>query len=137
MNPSFKALTILLDWQYNDLIGKLYTVQQESLTLQQQILKIETKLNQRTPINSIINPEFEISKFNFFTQQQAQKAELTLLLNEQKKLETTLSDQILQTKRELKLLAKHTEREQLNHKQHQRVTQEKALDEWVIQMRKQ
>jgi len=74
---------------------------------------------------------------NFLAQQRAQKTELTLLLKEQKKLETTLSEQIVQIKRKLKSLDKHIERERLNHNQHQRITQEKALDEWVIQRRKQ
>lgn len=137
MNFSLKSLTTMLNWEYHDLIAELHTVQQESITLRQQILNIETKLNQETQGNSIINPEFEISKLNFLAQQRAQKTELTLLLKEQKKLETTLSEQMVQIKRKLKLLDKHIEREQLNHNQHQRITQEKALDEWVIQRRKQ
>lgn len=135
MNHSLTALMTKLTWQYNELGAHLQAAERESFKVTQQLQELEQKLNQSCVAPIIINPDFEINRLNFITQQHEKKEELAMNLKTHQTLETTLKDKVQRVKTELKMLEKYLDRERRTQQEQQRKAQEHALDEWVIQKR--
>jgi hypothetical protein len=135
MNQSLNALMTKLNWQKNELELHLQAAESESLKLLEQLKEIEQTLNKSCSTPLIINPEFEINRLNYITQQHIQKEDLGLILKNHQALETKLKDKLQRTKTELKMLEKYLARESLKQIELQNKMQEQALDEWVIQKR--
>ncbi|CAM2806706.1 hypothetical protein [Legionella worsleiensis] len=136
MSKTLKALMTRLNWQTNEVSLELHNTEHESRMVEQQIKELEQKISQ-TCITSInINPELEINKLNFLTQQQEKKEELQMILKNHQTLEAKLKEKLLRIKTELKMLERYLEREEQTAKKHQVKAQENALEEWVLQQRK-
>lgn len=136
MSTALNALMTKLNWQLNDLNEHLALAHAESLRMEQQITELEQQINQSCFSPVIINPEFEINRLNFITQEQTKLALLTSHLKENQDLETKLNAKIMRVKTELKMLEKYLQRETLFQHSEQQKIQSNALDEWVIQKRK-
>lgn len=136
MNQSLTALHTKLNWQINELSLHLHATEKESVTVRHQIEELEQQINQTCISPLIINPELEINKLNFLTQQQEKKDELTMILKNHQAVETKLKDKLQRVNTELKMLERYIERERLDHQRQQKKIQENALDEWAIQKRK-
>ena len=135
MNQSLNALMTKLNWQQNELTLHVQAAESESLKVVQQLKDLEQKLNQSCVAPLIINPEFEINRLNYITQQHEKKEELEMILKSHQALETKLKDKLQRIKTELKMLEKYLEREKRKQQEQQNKMQEQALDEWVIQKR--
>lgn len=135
MNQSLSALLTRLTWQNNELAIHLQAAEQESLIVMQQIKELEQKIEHSCIPPRIINPELEINKLNFLTQQQEKKEELLMILRNHQALITKLKDKLQRIKTELKMLEQYVEREQQTHNEELLKAQEQALDEWVLQNR--
>lgn len=135
MTQLINALMTQLTWQENELRTHLQAAENESLLLMKHLQEIETQLNQSRIAPLRINPEFEINRLNFITQQQEQNDALVIDLKNNQILETQLKNKLLQVKTEMKVLEQYLEREASAHKKQQSKAQEQALDEWVIQKR--
>jgi len=135
MNQSLNALMTKLAWQENELISHLQAAENESLLLMKQLQEIEEQLNKSCIAPQRINPEFEINRLNFITQQHEHNDSLLLDLKNNQILEIKLKDKILRVKTERKMIEKYLEREVITQKKLQNKVQEQALDEWVIQKR--
>jgi hypothetical protein len=133
MNKTLTALMTKLNWQQNDLNLHLKAAEHESHLLIQDIQALEASMHPSCPTSLRINPEVEMSKLNFLTQQHAKKEELSILLKEKQTIEMKLKDKLQRIKTELKMLEKYSEREQLSQKEQQLKTQQNTLDEWVLQ----
>ena len=136
MNQSLTALMTRLTWQNNELSIHLQAAETESQTVLQQIQVLEQKINESCIASVNINPELEINKLNFLTQQQEKKEELLMILKNHQALEAKLKDKLLRIKTELKMLEQYMEREEHAARQHQMKSQENSLEEWVLQKRK-
>lgn len=135
MNQSLSALMTRLTWQNNELTIHLQAAEQESLIVMQQIKELEQNLEHSSIPPRIINPELEINKLNFLTQQQEKKEELMMILRNHQAVITKLKDKLQRIKTELKMLEQYTEREQQTLNEQLLKTQEQALEEWVLQNR--
>ncbi len=136
MSTALSALMTKLAWQRDELQTHLHTVEEEFIKVKQQLEEIEQKVSQSSARYSVeINPEFEMTRFNFITQLQNQKDELAEVLKNQEDLATQLSDKLLRVKTELRVLEKYLEKEQVHQRKQQEKAQEQSLDEWVIQRR--
>ncbi|KTD35299.1 hypothetical protein Lmor_0746 [Legionella moravica] len=136
MSQTLTALMTRLTWQNNELSIHLQAAEDESRIVMQQILELEHTINQSCITSMSINPELEINKLNFLTQQQEKKDELVMILKNHQALEAKLKDKLLRIKTEIKMLEQYMEREQDASRQHQIKSQEGALEEWVLQNRK-
>jgi hypothetical protein len=135
MNQSLSALLTRLTWQNNELAIHLQAAEQESLIVIQQIKELEQKIEHSCIPPRIINPELEINKLNFLTQQQEKKEELLMILRNHQALITKLKDKLQRIRTELKMLEQYVAREQQTHNEELHKAQEQALDEWVLQNR--
>lgn len=135
MNQSLSALMTRLTWQNNELTIHLQAAEQESFIVMQQIKELEQKTEHSCIPPHIINPELEINKLNFLTQQQEKKEELLMILRNHQALITKLKDKLQRIKTELKMLEQYVAREQQTHNEELLKSQEQALDEWVLQNR--
>lgn len=135
MNQSLTALMTRLNWQNNELSVHLQAVENESQLVRKQIKDLEEKINQSCISSLIINPDLEINRLNFLTQQQEKKDELLMILKNHQALEQKLKDKLQRVKTELKMLEQYIEREQLLLKEQQIKAQEHMLEEWVLQKR--
>lgn len=136
MSQTLTALMTRLNWQNNELSIHLQAAENESRIVMQQIQELEYTINQSCITSMSINPELEINKLNFLTQQQEKKDELVMILKNHQALEAKLKDKLLRIKTEIKMLEQYMEREQQASRQHQIKSQEDALEEWVLQNRK-
>ncbi|WP_298626864.1 hypothetical protein [uncultured Legionella sp.] len=136
MNQSLSALMTRLTWQNNELATHLQAAEQESLIVMKEIKELEQNIEQYYISPLIINPELEINKLNFLTQQQDRKDELLIILKNHQELIAKLTGKLQRIKIELKMLEQYIEREQQTHKEQLLKIQEQALDEWVLQNRK-
>lgn len=135
MNKSLKALMSKLNWQLNELNLHLHAAQSQVHALSAQIQTIEQQLNQARPKSLLINPELEMSRLNFVTQEANKKEELSAELKNHQDRENNLKERIQRVKTELKMLEKYLEREASSDHEQQKKAQDNALDEWVIQRR--
>lgn len=135
MNKSLNALMTKLNWQLNELNLHLHEAQNQIKQLTQQIQAIDEHIDKARMNSLVINPELEISRLNFVTQQQEQKDDLFTALKNHQEVEKKLNDKIQRLKIELKMLEKYMEREAASQKEQQEKTQANAMDEWVIQKR--
>lgn len=135
MNQSLTALHTKLNWQISELSMHLQVAEKESVAVMQQIEALEQQINQTCISPLIINPELEINKLNFLTQQQERKDELVMILKNHRVVEAKLKEKLQRVNTELKMLERYMEREHLAQQEQQQKIQEKALDEWAIQKR--
>lgn len=135
MNQSLNALLTKLNWQLNDLELNLNKTRQEIQRLADQINKIDKSINGSGFNSLIINPDLEINRLNFITQQHNQKEELISALNNYQGTESKLKEKIQRVKTELKMLENYLQRDQISKKEHLKKAHDNALDEWVIQKR--
>lgn len=135
MSQPLQAMLVKLSWQLNELNLHLHEVQKKIQTVEQQIGEIDQHMNQTGLKSLLINPEFEINRLNFITQQQEKKIEMVAVLKDHHEVEAKLNDKILRVKTELKMLEKYLDREALSQKEQQKKAQDNAMDEWVIQRR--
>ena len=135
MNQLLNALMTKLTWQENELTNHLQAAENESLLLITQMQEIEEQLNKSCVAPQRINPEFEINRLNFITQQHEQNDSLVLDLKNKQILEIKLKDKLLRVKTEIKMLQRYLKRELITQRKLQNKVQEQALDEWVIQKR--
>lgn len=133
MNTSLNALLIKLNAQKNDLTYELSACEAVSLHIKQQLVDLETTLNQSAKGSLLINPEFEINRLNFLTQEQDKKQALEIQLKQQQDLEARLLDKVLRIKTELKLLERYLEGNKQEEQRKQAHLQQQAMDEWVLQ----
>lgn len=69
MNQSLTALMTKLNWQLNELHSQLHETQNQLHKVRQEIEALDEQI-QQAGINSLtINPDFEINRLNFITQQ--------------------------------------------------------------------
>ena len=135
MSHPLQAMMVKLNWQLNELNLHLHEAQRQIQAVEQQIEEIDQHMNQTGLKSLLINPEFEINRLNFITQQQEMKIELITVLKDHHDVEAKLNDKILRVKTELKMLEKYLDREALSQKEQQKKVQDNAMDEWVIQRR--
>jgi flagellar biosynthesis chaperone FliJ len=136
MNKSLNALMTKLNWQLNELNAQLLTEQNGINALQVKITEIEEVI-QRSGFNSLmINPELEINRLNFITQQHERRDTLHSQQKNHQEIAAKLQEKIQRINTELKMLEKYLEREQKAQTEQQKKTEDNALDEWVIQQRK-
>jgi chromosome segregation ATPase len=121
-----------LTWQLNDLTLHLQATQEQSQKIMQQMHELEQQLTHAGASPLIINPEFEINKLNFLTQQHEKKDELAAVLRNHQTLENKLKDKQQRVKTELKMLEKYLVREESKQKAQQQKAQENAMDEWGV-----
>ncbi|KTD51319.1 hypothetical protein [Legionella quateirensis] len=136
MSQTLTALMTRLTWQNNELSIHLQAAENESRIVMQQIQELEHLINQSCIASISINPDLEINKLNFLTQQQEKKEELLMILKNHQALEAKLKDKLLRIKTELKMLEHYMEREEQASRQQHIKSQENTLEEWVLQNRK-
>lgn len=133
MSQSLIALMTKLGWQNDELHAHLQNAEHDTQKLIRQITELDSQMNQSSSSSLTINPELEINRLNFITQQKEFKDNL---LREYKDLQTLidkLRDKIQRVKTELKMLEKYMEREKLAQKNQQQNIEETSLDEWGSQ----
>ncbi len=135
MNQPLNALMRKLNWQLNELNLHLHESQTQSQSLTEQIQAIDDHINQARPKPLVINPDLEMSRLNFMTQEANKKDELSAELKNHQDVESKLKEKIQRVKTELKMLEKYLEREESSHNEQQKKAHDNALDEWVIQKR--
>lgn len=135
MNQPLNALMSKLNWQLNELNLHLHEAQTQSQSLTNKIQAIDEHLNQARPKSLVINPELEMSRLNFATQEANKKDELITELKNHQDVEDKLKEKIQRVKTELKMLEKYLKREESSHNEQQKKAHDNALDEWVIQKR--
>ena len=135
MNKTLIALMTKLNWQHHDLLMQLQEIAHHTKLLRDEIQELEYSIQQSGTSSLQINPDIEINRLNFFTQQHLKKEELRLLLQDKQSSEQTLTDKLQRIKTELRMLEKYQEREQLSLKNQQIKQQQNNLDEWVVQKR--
>lgn len=135
MNQSLNALMSKLNWQLNELNLHLHATQSQVHALSEQIQALDQLLNQTRPKSLLINPELEMSRLNFVTQEANKKEELCAERKNHQVEADKLKEKIQRVKTELKMLEKYLEREASSHHEQQKKAQDNALDEWVIQRR--
>lgn len=135
MNQPLNALMSKLNWQLNELNLHLHESQTQSQSLTAQIQAIDGLINQARPKSLVINPELEMNRLNFMTQEANKKDELSAELKNHQDVESKLKEKIQRVKTELKMLEKYLEREESSHHEQQKKAHDNALDEWVIQKR--
>jgi predicted nucleic acid-binding Zn-ribbon protein len=133
MNQPLNALMRKLNWQLNELNLHLHESQTQSQSLTEQIQEIDDHINQARPKPLVINPDLEMSRLNFMTQEANKKDELSAELKNHQDVESKLKEKIQRVKTELKMLEKYLEREESSHNEQQKKAHDNALDEWVIQ----
>jgi chromosome segregation ATPase len=136
MNPSLTALMTRLKWQNNELSFHLHSAEEEMHRITLHIKEMDQRIEHSCISSLIINPELEINKLNFLTQQHEKKNELLLVLKNQQDLITQLKDKVQRIKTEQKMLERYMERQQQEYKEQQTKAQEHTLEEWVVQKRK-
>lgn len=133
MNQPLNALLTKLNWQLNELNLNLHEAQNQSQAVTQKIHEVAEGMNQAGLTSLVINPDLEINRLNFLTQQQERKEALTNTLKNHQELENKLNDKIQRVKTELKMLEKYLAREESCQKAQQQKAHDNAMDEWVIQ----
>ncbi|MDR3501308.1 MAG: flagellar FliJ family protein [Legionella sp.] len=133
MNQSLSALMTKLNWQLNELNLQLLETQNQLQKVRQEREALDEQI-QQAGVNSLtINPDFEISRLNFITQQHEKKEALNMTLKQHQDTEQNVQEKMQRIKTELKMLEKYLEREQAELKEQQKKAENNALDEWVIQ----
>lgn len=135
MNKSLNALMTKLNWQLNELNLHLHEAQNQIQQVTQHIQAIDEHIDKARMNSLVINPELEISRLNFVTQQQEEKDDLSTALKNHQDVEKKLNDKIQRLKTELKMLEKYVQRDALSQKEQEQKNQANAMDEWVIQNR--
>lgn len=133
MNKSLFALMTKLNWQLNALNLQLHEVQDQLQRVRQEMAARDEQI-QQAGVNSLtINPDFEINRLNFITQQQEQKEKLNMTLKQHQDTEQAVQEKMQRIKTELKMLEKYLEREQAELQEQQKKAENNVLDEWIIQ----
>ncbi|MFI4918186.1 MAG: hypothetical protein ACHP65_01370 [Legionellales bacterium] len=132
MNHSLTALMTKLTWQKNELDLHLQAAQMQALQVQQELQKLEHESQQLCVAPLIINPEFEINRLNFTSQQQEKKNQLSMVLKDHSAVEQKLTDKLQRVHTELKMLEKYLHREEQVAKREQQKIQEHAMDEFGL-----
>ncbi|MFJ1268016.1 hypothetical protein ACD661_05565 [Legionella lytica] len=133
MNKSLSALMTKLNWQLNALNLQLHEIQDQLQQVRQEMEALDEQIQQAGVTSLIINPDFEINRLNFITQQQEQKEELNMTLKQHQDTEHAVQEKMQRIKTELRMLEKYLEREQAELQEQQKKAENNALDEWVIQ----
>lgn len=135
MSTSLSALMTKLNWQLHTQDLQMHALQKTHRELNRQIQDIDTCIKQ-TDVHSLkINPDIEINRLNFTTQQQGKKRELITTLKNNEELQHALNEKIRHAKTELKRLEKYLHRHKRSEQEQLQKTENNAMDEWVIQQR--
>lgn len=133
MNSSLSALHLKLTVQQTELLNELVLCEQQSFKMQHDLLAIEKNQQQSASNSLIINPEIEISRLNFLTQEQEKKHALELLLKQQQQRDGQLRTKLQRIKTELKMLERYMEKSLQLKQEQQNNKQQQSMDEWAIQ----
>ncbi len=133
MNKSLSALMTKLNWQLNELNLQLHETQNQLQKVRQEMEALDEQIQQAGVNSLIINPDFEINRLNFITQQHEKKEELNMTLKQHQDTEKNVQEKMQRIKTELKMLEKYLEREQAELQEQQKKAENNALDEWVVQ----
>ena len=135
MTPQLQALTTQLNWQKNEVMNQLASIEKEHQALRHEITELEQQLEQNYSRGLVINPELEINRLHFLTHLQEKKLQLQSISNEQQEIISNLGQQIKKIKTELKRLELYLTCQKHEQRLEQRKEEEQAVEEWIIQRR--
>lgn len=135
MNRTLTALMIKLSEQLNNTQDQLDKIKEQIQSLQQELQITQEKVQAACTLSGSIQPEQEIARLNFIIQNQQQ---IDVLVLQKKTLEAHyLQNQERQVRlnSELKMLQHYQEKQQKSTEQKIALSQQQAIDEWVLQKR--
>ncbi len=132
MSVALNALMTKLNWKKQELDLALKKVENDSITIIEQMKTIESNLNQSTPKSLMINPELEMNRLNFMMIEQEKIAQLTLALNELNDTKKRIKDSLIRINTERKMLEKYLENKKSDAVKQEQKHQEHRMDEWAL-----
>lgn len=135
MSKTLHALMTKLQWQINEILQHVQSLNQSLEQLEKEMQVIQQAIDKAYVIPSVIRPEQEIARLHFIIGQEQQQEKLKGEKNHLISQKNNLENRKNRLNIELKMLERHQEKQSQKKHRDLLTSQQNFSDEWVLQQR--